>query len=97
MGPLLITHWGLSGPVVLRLSAWAARGLFSSNYQGMSMYTYETQSIIFAINSNYLTRLKRWVLSRITMDFFQLMNEYFALNRYTLGGLCANLDRRGCL
>ncbi|KAG0583575.1 hypothetical protein KC19_3G147200 [Ceratodon purpureus] len=33
-GPLLITHWGLSGPVVLRLSAWAARDLFSSNYQG---------------------------------------------------------------
>ncbi len=24
-GPLLITHWGLSGPAVLRLSAWAAR------------------------------------------------------------------------
>jgi hypothetical protein len=33
-GPLLITHWGLSGPVVLRLSAWAARDLFSSKYQG---------------------------------------------------------------
>lgn len=33
-GPLLVTHWGLSGPVVLRLSAWAARDLFSSNYQG---------------------------------------------------------------
>jgi predicted Rossmann fold flavoprotein len=26
-GPLLITHWGLSGPVVLRLSAWGARDL----------------------------------------------------------------------
>ncbi|SDD33617.1 BaiN/RdsA family NAD(P)/FAD-dependent oxidoreductase [Niabella drilacis] len=26
-GPLLITHWGISGPVVLRLSAWAAREL----------------------------------------------------------------------
>ena len=24
-GPLLITHWGLSGPAILRLSAWAAR------------------------------------------------------------------------
>jgi predicted Rossmann fold flavoprotein len=29
----LITHWGLSGPAILRLSAWAARGLFSSAYQ----------------------------------------------------------------
>ena len=26
-GPLLITHWGLSGPAILRLSAWAARDL----------------------------------------------------------------------
>ncbi|MDC0325498.1 NAD(P)/FAD-dependent oxidoreductase [bacterium] len=24
-GPLLVTHWGLSGPAILRLSAWAAR------------------------------------------------------------------------
>lgn len=26
-GPLLITHWGLSGPAILRLSAWGARQL----------------------------------------------------------------------
>ena len=26
-GPLLITHWGLSGPAILRLSAWGAREL----------------------------------------------------------------------
>ena len=32
-GPLLITHWGLSGPVVLRLSAWGARELAAVNYQ----------------------------------------------------------------
>ncbi|MDM9382779.1 NAD(P)/FAD-dependent oxidoreductase [Chlorogloeopsis sp. ULAP01] len=32
-GPLLITHWGLSGPAVLKLSAWGARALHSSNYQ----------------------------------------------------------------
>ncbi|KAB8320230.1 NAD(P)/FAD-dependent oxidoreductase [Tolypothrix campylonemoides VB511288] len=32
-GPLLITHWGFSGPAVLKLSAWAARVLHSSNYQ----------------------------------------------------------------
>ena len=31
-GPLLITHWGLSGPAVLKLSAWGARELASINY-----------------------------------------------------------------
>ena len=31
-GPLLITHWGLSGPAVLRLSAWGARELHAKKY-----------------------------------------------------------------
>jgi predicted Rossmann fold flavoprotein len=31
-GPLLITHWGMSGPGILRLSAWGARELFEKNY-----------------------------------------------------------------
>lgn len=31
-GPVLITHWGLSGPAVLRLSAWGARELAEKNY-----------------------------------------------------------------
>lgn len=31
-GPILITHWGLSGPVVLRTSAWGARILHDQNY-----------------------------------------------------------------
>ena len=31
-GPVLITHWGLSGPAVLRLSAWGARELQGVNY-----------------------------------------------------------------
>jgi len=31
-GPMLITHWGLSGPAILKLSAWAARELEQSNY-----------------------------------------------------------------
>ena len=32
-GPLLITHWGFSGPVVLRLSAWGAKELARCNWQ----------------------------------------------------------------
>jgi hypothetical protein len=32
-GPLLVTHWGMSGPAILQLSAWGARLLFEKNYQ----------------------------------------------------------------
>jgi len=32
-GPVLITHWGLSGPAVIKLSAWAAEYLHENQYQ----------------------------------------------------------------
>jgi len=34
-GPLLITHWGMSGPAILKLSAWGARLLAPTNYHFM--------------------------------------------------------------
>ncbi len=34
-GPLLITHWGISGPAVLKLSAWGARILHDNRYQAI--------------------------------------------------------------
>jgi predicted Rossmann fold flavoprotein len=43
-GPLLITHWGVSGPVVLRLSAWGARQLAEMGYH-------------FAVQVNWLGEL----------------------------------------
>jgi hypothetical protein len=32
-GPVLITHWGISGPGILKISAWGARELAALNYQ----------------------------------------------------------------
>lgn len=32
-GPLLITHWGMSGPAILKLSAWGARELAERQYR----------------------------------------------------------------
>lgn len=32
-GPVLITHWGLSGPAVIKLSAWAAEYLYEKEYE----------------------------------------------------------------
>jgi len=33
IGPILVTHWGLSGPGVLKLSSWAARYLHGHDYK----------------------------------------------------------------
>lgn len=32
-GPLLITHWGFSGPAILKMSAWGARALHHAGYK----------------------------------------------------------------
>ena len=32
-GPLLVTHWGLSGPAILKMSAWGARALHDLDYK----------------------------------------------------------------
>jgi len=48
-GPLLITHWGLSGPAILRLSAWGARQLAMDNWQ-------------FAITVNWLPQFNEQTL-----------------------------------
>lgn len=32
-GPLMITHWGMSGPAILKISAFGARELFEKDYQ----------------------------------------------------------------
>ncbi len=39
-GPLLITHWGLSGPAVLKLSAWGARELHECDYHATLTINY---------------------------------------------------------
>ncbi|WP_317191428.1 aminoacetone oxidase family FAD-binding enzyme [Hymenobacter lapidiphilus] len=39
-GPVLITHWGLSGPAVLKLSAWGARRLHELNYRSIALVSW---------------------------------------------------------
>lgn len=47
-GPVLITHWGLSGPAVIKLSAWAADYLFEKKYEFLVLVSWigETQEEI---------------------------------------------------
>lgn len=39
-GPLLVTHWGVSGPAVLKLSAWGARRLSELAYTGTALISW---------------------------------------------------------
>lgn len=55
-GPVLITHWGLSGPAVLRLSAWGARELAEKDYQ-------------FNVHLNWLPAQKEQDLKALLKDW----------------------------
>lgn len=58
-GSILITHWGLSGPAVLKLSAWGARELAKLNYE-------------FAITISWLPDLNELTLKE---RFLQIRND----------------------
>lgn len=50
-GPILITHWGLSGPAIIRLSAWAARELSARSYQFEIKITWINEENTLSTNS----------------------------------------------
>jgi len=56
-GPLLITHWGLSGPAILKLSAWGARELSTKNYIFQILINYTGDQSADQVRSN-LNNLK---------------------------------------
>jgi predicted Rossmann fold flavoprotein len=62
-GPILVTHWGLSGPAVLKLSAWGARELHDMNYQftlGLNWAEPHTlQQVHTALNSERTSHPRR--------------------------------------
>lgn len=66
-GPLLITHWGLSGPGILRLSAWGARELADRSYQ-------------FQIHLNWLNRHPEDVLETLRESKGQMPRKQVAAN-----------------
>lgn len=55
-GPALITHWGISGPAILKLSAWGARILNEKNYQ-------------FTILINWLNEIEAEECEKILKNF----------------------------
>ena len=55
-GPLLVTHWGLSGPGVLKISAWGARALHELNYQFPLLVNWLPESNVEKITREFQAR-----------------------------------------
>ncbi len=58
-GPLLITHWGMSGPAILKLSAWGANILNEYNYN-------------FKININWIPEYSTEMLEQVLFEIKEL-------------------------
>ena len=71
-GPLLITHWGMSGPAILKLSAWGANLLNELNYKFRIRINwlpdYHPQSIIDLLFEIKEVEAKRTVLRTKAVD-----------------------------
>lgn len=60
IGPLLITHWGMSGPAVLKLSAWGARMLHDCHYQATLRVTWLPEENQESIRQQLLVAKTEW-------------------------------------
>ncbi|MEB3212354.1 MAG: aminoacetone oxidase family FAD-binding enzyme, partial [Leptolyngbyaceae bacterium] len=102
-GPILITHWGLSGPVILKLSAWGARMLHDSRYQASLRVNWvpqhsvdTTRSMLMAFKQDHL---KRAIATGNPFQFPRRLWEYFLhkseMSSDTQGGdRWANLSKK---
>ena len=72
-GPTLITHWGLSGPAVLKLSAFAARELYNSNYKAIITVRWDKtlteEAAAEVINKFKSQNLKKNIIKNPALDF----------------------------
>lgn len=55
-GPVLITHWGISGPAVLKLSAFGAQWLYDHHYQAKAQINWNAE----LGESDYLAQLSNY-------------------------------------
>ena len=74
-GPLLITHWGLSGPAVIRLSAWAAEYLHSVKYNFTALVSWigpaSEETVRAFLQSQKISRAKQKITGNALFELPQ--------------------------
>lgn len=83
-GPMLVTHWGLSGPVILRLSAWGARELSDSDYKGSLLVDFVPNLNIEEVKSVLSQHRNKFAKQKVVNSFpseFGLVKRFW---RYLL-------------
>lgn len=83
-GPLLITHWGVSGPAVLKLSSWGARFLNEKNYEFDFMINwipgYDNENLKDLFNNYKQNFGSKKVINQFELDIPKKL-KYFLLKK----------------
>ncbi|KAI3462961.1 hypothetical protein Pfo_019624 [Paulownia fortunei] len=69
VGPMLVTHWGFSGPVILRLSAWGARDLSDSDYKGSLLVDFVPDLHIEDVKSFLIQHKNKFAKQKVINSF----------------------------
>jgi len=80
VGPLLVTHWGMSGPAILKLSALGARELALKNYEFKIQVNWlggEKEDDVRAILNNYIAQNGKKKVNKSPFEFPNRLWIYF--------------------
>ncbi len=80
-GPLLITHWGFSGPAVLKTSAWGARTLSNLNYNFSFLISWlpkhTEEKLRIELNTQRTENPSKLIINTILFELPKRLWEYF--------------------
>ncbi|MBD3881258.1 NAD(P)/FAD-dependent oxidoreductase [Phormidium tenue FACHB-886] len=81
-GALLITHWGMSGPAILKLSAWGARALHDCRYHAKLQVTWLPQATPEAVRSvlqhSKATQPKKTIAAHCPFELSRRLWQYLS-------------------
>ena len=82
-GPLLITHWGMSGPAILKASAWGARALNDLNYNYTAIVSwlpkYTLEKLLIEFNNQREENPAKAIINSSPFELPKRLWEYFVL------------------
>lgn len=99
-GPLLITHWGFSGPAVLKLSAWGARLLHQHRYQATLIVNWlpnhNPEQLRTILQTTKSTWVKRQIATQSPVPLTKRLWQYLVQHRAQISAATtwANLSKK---
>ncbi len=93
-GPILLTHWGFSGPAILKLSAWGARSLKEVDYQATLQINWAPDLGSFASQMDILRKEKP--SKRASLQDFTTLPKKLSERLFPENKIYAQLTKADC-